>query len=423
MNREQLQRDFSELNAGRNSGDLLKEYSKKKYKEMFLIIIVGIVMLLVCFIKDMKNSQIDENTPIFRSEIQEQEISLQVKGEEDWEDISIRLYPKEYSEEELNELFLEACKELPDLIQAEGNTLNQVTLNLNLVEEIEGLPFEIQWESSAPDVIDEKGTLLKPKEAYQGTVTLKAVFIYEDWKKEYVIPIYVITEADNRLSVLLENELIKKESENRKKKEFYVPKSFNGQGLQWRYPPQNTVVLLGVFFIFLIPVIAWQKDREIHSQAIERKEQLQEAFPEFVAKLILLLEAGVSTRNAIIYLTNDYQKKVCHRKNYLQEELVYICRKMKNGLSEKEAYELLSKRCNLSCYKKLFGMMIQHLQKGGDGILCELRNESLKASEEEKRRVQKKGEEMGTKLLFPMMLMLGIVMIFIMVPALFTFQV
>ena len=43
-------------------------------------------------------------------------------------------------------------------------------------------------------------------------------------------------------------------------------------------------------------------------------------------------------------------------------------------------------------------------------------------SEEQKRNLQKKGEEMGTKLLFPMMIMLLIVMIFIMVPALFSFQ-
>ena len=36
--------------------------------------------------------------------------------------------------------------------------------------------------------------------------------------------------------------------------------------------------------------------------------------------------------------------------------------------------------------------------------------------------IQKKGEEMGTKLLFPMILMLGIVMVFILVPALLSFQ-
>ena len=69
------------------------------------------------------------------------------------------------------------------------------------------------------------------------------------------------------------------------------------------------------------------------------------------------------------------------------------------------------------------GLLIQHLVKGGSSVLGTLREESQKAGEEQKRQIQKKGEEMGTKLLFPMMIMLGIVMVFIMVPALFSFQI
>ena len=73
-------------------------------------------------------------------------------------------------------------------------------------------------------------------------------------------------------------------------------------------------------------------------------------------------------------------------------------------------------------YFKLTSLLIQHMQKGSITILESLRKEVLKAKEEQKGRIQKRGEEMETKLLFPMMIMLGIVMIFIMVPALFSFQ-
>lgn len=424
MNQEQLQKDFSELYVGKNSGQLVKEYYRKKYKEMFLIMATGIAVILICIVNDMKNSQLDDKNIIYRSDMQEEEISLQIKKqEEDWKDINITLYPKEYSEKELEELFVKACDILPQLMSKEGNHLNPVTSDLNLMEEIEGFPFLIRWESSVPDVIDEKGHLLVMNEGYDGIVNLKAVFEYEDWKKEYHLSVPVLIAKTEDFSMLLEKELEKKETNTRKNKEFYLPESFQGNALQWRYPPQNTAFLLGILLIILIPVIAWQKDREIHTLTLKRKEQLQEAFPEFIARLILLLEAGVSIRNAIFHIAEDYRKKSNVGENYLQEELTYICRKMKNGLSEKEGYELLAKRCNLACYKKLSGMLIQHLQKGGSSILYELRNESLKASEEEKRRMQKRGEEMGTKLLFPMMLMLGIVMIFIMVPALFSFQV
>ena len=54
--------------------------------------------------------------------------------------------------------------------------------------------------------------------------------------------------------------------------------------------------------------------------------------------------------------------------------------------------------------------------------LDNLRKEASKSIEDKKGRIQKKGEEIGTKLMFPMMIMLLIVMVFIMVPALFSFQ-
>ena len=192
--------------------------------------------------------------------------------------------------------------------------------------------------------------------------------------------------------------------------------------LEWRYLPNNTSLILGLFLIVIIPLISYQKDQEIHKQTEIRKKQLQENFPDFISKLILLMEAGMSIKGAFFRIGEDYRKKNGGKKNYLYEELLYVCRQMKNGLTEKEGYELLGRRCDISCYKKLSGLLIQHLQKGGSSILESLREESIRASEEEKRNIQKKGEEMGTKLLFPMILMLGIVMVFIMVPALFSFQ-
>ena len=56
-------------------------------------------------------------------------------------------------------------------------------------------------------------------------------------------------------------------------------------------------------------------------------------------------------------------------------------------------------------------------------MLDTLRQESWKVNEERKNQIKRKGEEAGTKLLFPMMLMLGMVMILVIVPACFAFQV
>jgi len=336
--------------------------------------------------------------------------------------VILELHPKEYSKEELEQLFLEACKVLSEEILNENETLDMVSSDLNLVQEIEGYPFLLRWESSCPQVLDEKGHITCSFGDVDEVVELTAVFQYEDWENQYYLSVHVITKSTKDFIASLEEEIKKQESLTREEEEFYLPDTFEEVSLQWRYVPGNSAIILGILFCAIIPFISYEKDREIHNQTRKRKEQLQEDFPEFISKFILLLEAGVSIREAIFRIAEDEQKKQNQVKRYLYVELMYLCRQMKNGLPEKEAYELLGNRCNLSCYKKLSGLLVQHLKKGGSSILDTLRKESLKASEDQRRQIQKRGEEMGTKLLFPMMIMLGIVMVFIMIPALYSFQ-
>ena len=54
-------------------------------------------------------------------------------------------------------------------------------------------------------------------------------------------------------------------------------------------------------------------------------------------------------------------------------------------------------------------------------MLTMLQEESQKAFEEKMDRVRKLGEEAGTKLLLPMIMMLVIVMVIIMIPAYLSF--
>ena len=424
MDKEKIIKDFSEIYMGQNSRELADQYFQKKKKEMTLILIVAVLIVAVCGINDFQNSKV-ENNVISRKEADgsKTEVSLQIKTEEEeWQDIILVLYPKEYSEEELEDMYTQACRLLPELIQMENNDLNIVKSDLDLVQEINGFPFYISWRSSKAHVINEQGELLYKEDIVDEEVVLTAVFTYDDWEKEFSLPVHIQVKKQENLIHSLEEELKDKEKKTRQEKEFYLPKEYMNRSLKWRYLPDNSSLILSLFLVVIIPLISYQKDQEVHKQAEIRKKQLQESFPEFISKLILLMEAGMSIRGAFFRIGEDYRKKNDGKRNYLYEEVLYVCRKMKNGLTEKEGYELLGKRCDISCYKKLSGLLIQHLQKGGSSILESLREESVKASEEEKRNIQKKGEEMGTKLLFPMILMLGIVMVFIMVPALFSFQ-
>ncbi len=98
-----------------------------------------------------------------------------------------------------------------------------------------------------------------------------------------------------------------------------------------------------------------------------------------------------------------------------------VVRAIENGASEIDAMELFGKRTKLMPYLKFTSLLIQNSKKGSGDLLLLLENESVLAMEQNKERIRVMGEEAGTKLLFPMLIMLCIVFAIIMIPAFMSF--
>ena len=69
----------------------------------------------------------------------------------------------------------------------------------------------------------------------------------------------------------------------------------------------------------------------------------------------------------------------------------------------------------------LCSLLLQNLKKGSKGMAEMLSYEVGQAFEERKNLAKRFGEEAGTKLLFPMILMLVIVMVVLIIPAFLSF--
>lgn len=429
VSKKQIKKDFKELYTGQNTEELVKKYYCKKKRQMVFLVIFGVFVFVSLLIYEEKKSKIPAMVPILRNENGEgkKEVFLEVKTKENgWKELALELTEKEFSEEELEEMYLSAKKLLPDFITSENDTINHITEDINLIQEIEGYPFLLVWEIDDNEFINFTGEIIKEEIPDEGVeVKLRAIFKYLEWEKNHEILLKLYPKKENDFMDSLILSLKKAEAESRKEKQFYLPDRFEDNELQWRFEKENSAIFLGILFLVLLPVIDYQKDREIHKLVKVRLDELKRQYPEFISKLILYMEAGMNINGAFYKMADDYQKKKKNGKqsSYLYEELLYVCRQNRNGLSQEESYLLLGKRCNLPCYKKLAGLLVQHLKKGNCGILEALRAEAGRANEERKKHVKKQGEEMGTKLLLPMMMMLMIVMVLIMVPACFSFQI
>lgn len=127
-------------------------------------------------------------------------------------------------------------------------------------------------------------------------------------------------------------------------------------------------------------------------------------------------------RKVVERLAREYEKERQDggKKRYVYEELCVLLQEMRDGVSETKAIERFGKRCRLLPYLRFSSVITQNMKKGAEGLLAILETEALESLEQRKERALQLGEKAGTKLLFPMILMLGIVMGIIMVPAFMT---
>ena len=210
--------------------------------------------------------------------------------------------------------------------------------------------------------------------------------------------------------------------QNKEEKAITLPEKIGDISLRYAMEREErsfALVYLVLGFIILLPII-WRRQEK--KEMADREEELLMEHSGLVNRFMLLLGAGLTVRKVVERLTDEYERERAAggRKRYVYEEMCVMAQEMKDGVSETKALEGFGRRCRLLPYLRFSTVMTQNLKKGADGILTLLENEALEALEQRKERALQLGEKAGTKMLFPMMLMLGIVMAVIMVPAFMT---
>ncbi|MBR4581436.1 MAG: type II secretion system F family protein [Lachnospiraceae bacterium] len=181
---------------------------------------------------------------------------------------------------------------------------------------------------------------------------------------------------------------------------------------------KNLIPIL--FFFFGIGLFFFGDRLEERENRKKREEELKESFPEFALKISMLIRAGFTPKGAFEKVGRNYLRKrerEKSRREILYEEVVISLREMESGVSQKDAYEHFEMRCNVFEITRFCGLLIRAVKRGNTSLGEELREESRRAVAAKQEQVRKRGETAGTKLLFPMMLFLLIVMIIILYPA------
>ncbi|MDO5407854.1 MAG: type II secretion system F family protein [Eubacteriales bacterium] len=168
----------------------------------------------------------------------------------------------------------------------------------------------------------------------------------------------------------------------------------------------NGLLLSGIAVAAIVGV-PFLVDSSLNGDIEARRQKIQMEFPEFVNKLTLLVNAGMTISKAWEKIINENKKQ-----HILYEEMRYALMEIKAGKPEAVAYEEFARRCHVKEVTKFVSVIIMNLKRGGSEVVPVLQAQGNECWEMRKNAARQLGEQASTKILIPMMIMfLGIVLI------------
>lgn len=388
----------------------------ERIEKMMVIVVISILMAVLLFVRsamvpgtvilDRADYGGDTGSKILRTEIEGQRT-----------DFAVEVLPIEYDKSQLAEVFANGFAEIESVYLGENESADCIQMDMDLPERLDGLGLDVAWISSDQDVITSSGKLQKSDDGEAELVKLTAILSYGDESAEREYEIMVSGQkidaaemAEKVISDYVED--IQKKNRDSRRVElpseiegYIVSDTTNGSG-------GIPVIFLGIAASICIWIGAGAK---VSKQERERRQQLMLGYPELVDKMILYLGAGVTIRGAFVRMLQ------AGGEGALIRELRYTINEIQAGVPESEAYYNMGHRINLPVYMKLMSMLSQNVNKGTRDIMLMMAGEEQAALRARKEFARKKGEEAGTRLLFPMIVLLGVVMVIVVLPAVMSF--
>ena len=397
---------------------------KKTKRNIGLVLAASIILALLLFIYEFKTIHISEiNRNSYGKGKKEETVKVTI-GKEKLEDtFSVEVQEQMYGEQELQQVFGQVMDELPKIILGENESLDHVEEDLNLVTKAPDCPIQIQWESNRNDLVNSTGELQRENLSKEGElVELQGLLKYGKEEALYIVNVMVYPKKLTEKETLVQTvkNLVKTEEEkSREQAVVKLPKEVHGTSLTWERKQEYKsiwIVSLGVVASILLYL---QEKQKRQKEKADREKQMLMDYPEIVNKIVLLVGAGLTVKNAWKKIVDHYEEYK-GKKRFAYEAMNYVMREMQSGITEAECYEHFGKRIGLPSYVKLGALLSQNLRKGTKGLTEILAQEAMQAYEERRQFMKKQGEEISTKLLLPMSMMLIVVLTIVVVPAFLT---
>ncbi|MBQ5850426.1 MAG: hypothetical protein IIW54_06395, partial [Lachnospiraceae bacterium] len=276
-----------------------KEYVIEKLSFGIIVLVVGGILGTLLMIKEAGTDYV-ENNQLRRGTYGEgsQNIVLNAKNGKEEASITVEVEERLYQEIELQEMYKGFLQDLKKVVLGENKTFDEISYDLDLVNCLEGYPFEIEWQIDE-EYVDPSGKLIHNELSQAVVIEVTAQITCQEFKREETFWCCIRSRASPlTMQEQLQRQLQKLEEEDREQEYVMLPTEYRGKEIVWTQQTQKS----GLLFLLATPVVCiillLSKDKDLHKRVEEREEQMKIDYPELVSKLTLLLGAGMTVPNA-----------------------------------------------------------------------------------------------------------------------------
>lgn len=403
-----------------------KEFLKLKAderKSYAVILLVGLGITIALGINTWQERKLTNGYELLKNDQEEGDYEEHLIARVGEEKIPLAVLVKEraLTEKEAKEEILKAREMLPAYLMGENESLKNVTTDLNFITRVPDTYVEVQWVERGSEFFSYDGEIKEDLELLE-MVELKvsAILSCQGISEDYETTITLMPKS-LKVSEALLNQIEKQQEEKPENEVLILPDTYEGKTVTWKKVPDYTFLWIFVLTVLSVLFLKLGQKRDVEEEKKKRLERLEREYAQIVSKFTMLLSAGLSVRNAWERIVLLYRRKE-DTQNIVFQELNWGLMQMQKGVPELEVYEVFGIRTGLVHYKKMMAIFISDRKRGSVNLLDAMNQEMLLAWEEKKRKTRQHGEKIGTKLLIPMMGMLGIVFVIILVPAFLSFE-
>lgn len=429
---DNIEEPLKALYVGESVDTVKRMYICGKIVAAAIIIFLANLFSLISNLQAAGNKELIEGRYLFRPGYEEGSKTVDLKvnvSEQDVtvleENVQLEVSEKEYDSLEIKKQFQYAKDYIDKHVLKMNTSPDKVLTDLYFMTRIPDSKVRISWTSGNPKIIDYDGTIHNEDMTEAILVGVTATITYQDNIEEYTRYFKVLPKEYTKEELARKNlmEAVNWANEESKTKDrVTLPDSLGKFKISWAQDQHNgggIFLILGIIGALLLYKLM---DRDLYDKVNKRNREMLLDYPEIINKFTLLVGAGMSLSNAWGRITKEYKEKG-RQKRYAYEEMSITYGELLLGISEPIAYERFGRRAKLLPYLRFSSLLVQNLKKGSSDLLHSLELEAAQAFEERKELAKRMGEEAGTKLLVPMMLMLMLVLTVILVPAFISLQI